>query len=420
MKFLVRIVLVATFVVISEVGAQMITPERVAPSASRRYQPGMLDDGVFLGRQTNAEYPDGANALSDAQADSDMAGMHPAQHGEHERPAGSEYPSLHMVGFGDVNFSATNDSGSKSGFNEGQFVLHFSSALSAKVSFVGELSFTARSDAGTGSPPAPGFNPEVERAIIRFDQSDYLKISLGRYHTPINWWNTEFHHGLWLQTSISRPEMTKFGGTFIPVHFVGGLIEGALPASGMNVNYSFGLGNGRGTVTSRAGDAGDNNNNRAWLANIYVRPDALFGLQVGGAVYNDKITLANGHEFGEWIASGHLVWRKEDPEFIAEVANIQHKDVLTDVSYNNISYYVQLGYRLPILDNVLKPYVRYEYMKIDVNDEVFRLVPGLNETTAGIRYDISELAALKGEYRNVRHPGRPNYDALFMQVCFTF
>lgn len=140
-----------------------------------------------------------------------------AVHAQHERTVieGAQpiYPSLKMSGFSDFNFSGTDLRAPaagfsqqtllrpQSGFEEGQFILHFSSALSARVNFFGELSFTARPDAGQGSPAATGFNPEVERAIIRFDQSDYLKLSFGRYHTPINYWNTAFHHG-----SGSRPQ----------------------------------------------------------------------------------------------------------------------------------------------------------------------------------------------------------------------
>src|SRR5688572_18066739 len=123
-----------------------------------------------------------------------------------------EYPSLKIAGFGDLNFSTTKRPEGARGFTLGQFVLHMTSALSPRVTFFGELSFTARSDAGTGSPSAVGFNTEVERMIIRFDHSDYLKMSLGRYHTPINFWNTEFHHGQWLQTTIQRPEIIQFGG----------------------------------------------------------------------------------------------------------------------------------------------------------------------------------------------------------------
>src|SRR5262249_37195040 len=128
---------------------------------------------------------------------------------DHEGPTPGliSSPSLRLAGFTDLNFAATDQRGSKSGFNEGQFILHLSSALSSRVSYFGEISMTARTDAGLGSPPAPGFNLEVERSIIRFDQSDKLKISFGRYHTPINYWNTQYHHCSWLQTTESRPEM---------------------------------------------------------------------------------------------------------------------------------------------------------------------------------------------------------------------
>src|SRR4051794_29823894 len=43
-------------------------------------------------------------------------------------PEGHEtYPNLHLRGFADVDFSATNIKGQPSGFNLGQFVLHMSS-----------------------------------------------------------------------------------------------------------------------------------------------------------------------------------------------------------------------------------------------------------------------------------------------------
>src|SRR5437762_1430577 len=206
------------------------------------------------------------------------------------REAQPEYPSLHLSGFADINFAAQNRAEGARGFTEGQFTLHLVSALSPRVAFFGELTFSPRADAGTGSPPATGFNAEVERAIIRFDQSDELKVSFGRYHTPINWWNTAYHHGQWLQTTISRPEMVQFGGRFIPVHFVGALAEGTLPSSGWNVTYQAGIGNGRGDVTSRGGDAGDNNVRPAWVVNLFAKPDVAFGLQVGGSLYLDKIS----------------------------------------------------------------------------------------------------------------------------------
>jgi hypothetical protein len=343
------------------------------------------------------------------------------------------YPSLKISGFGDVDFSATNLHGPSSGFGaqtlvlphsgfeEGQFTLHLSSALSPKVTVFGELTLTARNDAGTGTPPAAGFNAEVERVIIRYDLNDYFKLSFGRYHTPINYWNTAFHHGQWLQTSISRPEMTQFGGSFIPVHFVGTLVEGEVPASGLNLNYNFGLGNGRAAVISRPGDFGDVNNNRAWLANAFIKPDKLYGLQVGGSVYHDELNPVVAPAAREWIQSAHVVWHKETPELIAEFANVTHNPIQGGVASNSQAFYVQTAYRLPFGQKLWKPYFRFEQIHVPKSDAIFRtVVPTFSGTTIGLRYDISSFAAFKWEYRHYDRRDLPAINGAFIQTSFTF
>jgi hypothetical protein len=343
------------------------------------------------------------------------------------------YPSLKIAGFGDINFSATDFHGTSSGFapqtlvlphsgfEEGQLTLHLSSALSPKVTVFSEITLTSRSDAGTGTPPATGFNAEVERFIIRYDLNDYFKLSFGRYHTPINYWNTAFHHGQWLQTTISRPEMTQFGGSFIPVHFVGTLVEGAVPASGLNLNYNFGLGNGRGQVISRPGDFGDVNNNRAWLGNFFVKPDKLYGLQVGGSVYHDELNPLIAPAAREWIQSAHIVWQKETPEFIAEFANVTHEPIKGGVTSNSQAFYVQTAYRLPFGQKLWKPYFRFESIHVPKSDPIFTpLVPTFSGSTIGLRYDISSFAAFKWEYRHYDLRSRPAINGVFVQTSFTF
>src|SRR5690606_21216440 len=80
--------------------------------------------------------------------------------------------------FGDVTFAAT-EWDRPEGFLMGQLVGHGNVQLSERLSFFGELSASARSD---------GYAFEVERAIIRYDFADELKLSAGRYHTPISYW----------------------------------------------------------------------------------------------------------------------------------------------------------------------------------------------------------------------------------------
>jgi hypothetical protein len=344
-----------------------------------------------------------------------------AQQPEPPPPAAPHYPSLHISGFGDVNFSAVNRADGPKNFSLGQFVLHMASELAPRVTFFGEISFTARSDAGTGSPSATGFNAEVERMAIRFEESDRLKISFGRYHTPINYWNTAFHHGQWLQTTISRPEMIRFGGQFLPVHFVGGLVEGSAPAGGLNLNYKVGVGNGRASVISRAGDPGDSNDSVAWLANAFVRPDAVFGLDLGGSFYGDTITLANGGEVDEQIVAGHAVWSREDPELIGEIASVRHHDALSGQVTWSHAYYVQAAYRLPQAGALWKPYFRFEHIGVPDEDTAFQSVPELDQVTLGVRYDITLFAAIKGEYRTwTRGAGSSRDHGGFLQIAFTF
>lgn len=330
--------------------------------------------------------------------------------------AETHYPALQIRGFADVDFSATDQPGTTSGFNLGQLDLHLASALSQKVSYFGELTFNAH---------PTGYTVEVERSIVRYDYNDFFKLSFGRYHTPIGYWNTAFHHGAWLQTTIDRPEMVKVGGAFTPIHFVGFLAEGNIPSGGAGLAYSVGVGNGRGEIISRPGDAGDNNNNRAWVANIFSRPARLYGLQFGASVYRDKLSLGGGNDFREWITSAHLAWTRGDPELLAEFENVNHKSILTNKVSNSDAFYVQVGYRLPWLEKTLKPYYRFEYMHTPKSEVVYGDLD-LVESIVGLRYDISSYAAFKGEYRRASRQvlATPTFagvvNGLFLQTSFTF
>ena len=341
-----------------------------------------------------------------------------AAHQDHEHTTSwqeqTTFPSMQIRGFGDVDFSSTNQPGTLSGFDLGQFTLHISSPLSRKVTYFGEVTFTAEPSS---------YALQVERTIIRYDYNDYFKLSFGKFHTPINYWNTAFHHGLWLQTTISRPDMIEFGGRFQPVHFVGVLAEGEIPSGPVGLNYQVGLGNGRNLDISRAGDSGDINNNRAWVMNLFARPSHIQALQVGGSLYGDEITSTTPPQppqTRELISSGHIVWTREDPEFLAEFANVRHFVPETGRTFNSQAYYIQVAYRLPWNAKKWKPYYRFEHIHIPAGEPVLDF-PDTVQSTIGVRYDITDFAAFKTEYRNFqRGPDQTRYSGLFLQTAFTF
>ena len=334
-------------------------------------------------------------------------------------PEPASYPSLHLLGFTDLDYHATDEPGlaSNSGFFEGQFVLHFTSLLSQRFTFIGEVSLSARPQAATMG--GAGFNTEVERTILKYNRSDRLKLSVGRFHTPISYWNVAFHHGAWLQTTVARPDLTRFGGSFLPVHFVGVLAEGAGPSGGLNLNYNVGIGNGRSSVASRGGDAGDVNNNRAFISTLFVKPDKPFGLQAGASVYLDKFTRG-AMSLRELIASAHVAWTKETPELIAEYAWVRHRPIGGGGQMVSRGYYAQVAYRLSAFRARLKPYVRYEQLRLAAGDPVFEEIRGRQGVLAGARFDASELVALKAEYRRQRYPAEPYVNGVFCQISFSF
>jgi hypothetical protein len=175
------------------------------------------------------------------------------------------------------------------------------------------------------------------------------------------------------------------------------------------------------------------------VANVFARPVKLYGLQFGASVYRDKINCQNnpivpvvpgcrltkGKDYREWIASAHVVWTRGAPEFLAEFANVNHRQVLTDQTSNSQGMYAQLGYRLPWFEQTLKPYYRFEYIHIPRSEAVLNNLD-LVESIVGLRYDISSYAAFKSEFRHASRNAlqSPSFngtiEGLFLQTSFTF
>jgi hypothetical protein len=322
---------------------------------------------------------------------------------------GTRTTGFHGFLFGDVVYvareRATND-----GFLVGQLVGHGNARMSERVSFFGEVSATARADS---------YAFEIERAILRYDFIDELKVSVGRYHTPVSYWNTAYHHGLWLQTSVARPEIIKVGGRFMPVHFIGLLAEGMINSGVTTLSYEVGLGNGRGANIARGGDAGDIDRSRAALASLRLRPFDI-GLQFGGNIYFDRVTTTvPAQKVDERITSAHITWDRGAPEMIAEYAVVRHDPQFTGEATTSEGWYAHFGYRLGGPLYRLKPYVRAERLDINGADAVFgTTVEDYRAAIAGIRYDFDAFASLKGEYRRERFGANTAVNGMYLQVAF--
>ena len=69
---------------------------------------------------------------------------------------------------------------------------------------------------------------------------------LGRFHSPIGYWNMQYHHAAILQTTINRPGIMAFetAGGIIPNHLTGFLFEGIHEFDQAGLYYTLGVGAG--------------------------------------------------------------------------------------------------------------------------------------------------------------------------------
>ncbi|MCR4346660.1 MAG: hypothetical protein NUV55_05600 [Sulfuricaulis sp.] len=69
---------------------------------------------------------------------------------------------------------------------------------------------------------------------------------VGRFHNPQGYWNTQYHHGAYLQTTIRRPGIEAFDGHeggVLPSHFIGAQLDGVRQADQEgSLRYELGLG----------------------------------------------------------------------------------------------------------------------------------------------------------------------------------
>jgi len=88
---------------------------------------------------------------------------------------------------------------------------------------------------------------ELERLQVGWQVRPEVFLWLGRFHQPASAWNAEYHHGQYLQPSITRPSIEEWedDGGILPQHLEGLLLEARLP-----------LGKGRGMSLAAAAGVG--------------------------------------------------------------------------------------------------------------------------------------------------------------------
>lgn len=87
---------------------------------------------------------------------------------------------------------------------------------------------------------------DLERLQVGWIAAPSTTVWLERHHTPYGYWNSQFHHGSYLQTPIQRPGILTFEdhGGVLPTHLSGLLLESEQPYKNGMLAYALSAGTG--------------------------------------------------------------------------------------------------------------------------------------------------------------------------------
>ena len=341
-------------------------------------------------------------------------------------PASPELHELHGIqwrGFGEVDYQALNQktpelgtygfvSGSHANFYTGDFDLLLTSRITDKASVLAEIVF--------GEEDAQKFAVDLQRVLLKYDYNDHLKMSFGRYHTGIGYYNTAFHSGSWLQTTADRPLIMEFAndGGVLPTQAVGLSVTGSIPSGKLGLNYIAEYGSSdtiRPAITNT--NIEDENNGNHINVGLFARPDSIPGLQIGGSIYHDRIidTEANAVKLGQTIINGHIVYTAHGVEFLNEGFLIRHAFEQSSTVYNMPAFYSQISKQF----RRIRPFFRYQYVNANqgsfLEDVLLRQGPSF-----GARYDFNDFVAFKAQLDHTLRKGLPDLNGLHFQMAFRF
>ncbi len=371
---------------------------------------------------TGSGEPAGAPKSVDGNSASAVA-MAEMMSGDHDHameiPGG---PVLKFRGFTDLGFGVGSASNhlifplgvpAHSTFTIGEFDLFMSSKISEHLSFASELVV------GPGSDNSWGL--DIERIQLTYRANPYFEVSGGRYHTSIGYYNTMFHHGTWFQTATGRPFMYLFedAGGLLPVHNVGLTTTGLLPGSGkLGLHWIAEVGNGRTsdrnayTVQNFVADKNRKSMNFA----LYAKPEWLPGLQVGASMYRDRLYPDAITPVRQTLGSAYVAFNNSSWEFLGEGVLLRNASGFDHRVYNTPMMYSQVSRRV----GAYRPYVRYQYVNSSMGDPVNAFKGVYAGPSFGVRYDVSDYAAIKFQYNRVNQTGIRSLNGLETQIAFTF
>lgn len=357
---------------------------------------------------------------------------------------------LPLHGFADVGLGTSRENSEvrgkgKKGFNVGSLDLYLTPQFGDRVRSLVELVFEIDKEGNVAT--------DLERVQMGYAFSDAATGWVGRFHTPYGYWNTAFHHGAQIQTSVSRPRFLDFEdkGGILPAHTTGAWLTGAMGAASGRFGYDVYAGNapllkvdttttpstlstlypgspnyiGNGTLNMRQGGSSDFQASVG--GNVWFEPSAIDGLRLGLHALGSNIDddSADRNRTRLQMLGGYATFTTDRWELLGEYYGFRNKDLSSSTgTHSSWAGYLQAGYNM----GKMTPYARLEKTKLDQTDNYFRVQESgrsYSRAALGIRYDVDPKAAIKFEYLRTNQddigPGlRDKYNEARLQYAIRF
>jgi hypothetical protein len=263
---------------------------------------------------------------------------------------------------------------------------------------------------------------DLERLQFGFEFVPETVLWLGRFHQPGSAWNTEHHHGRYLQTAITRPFIERWEDEqgLLPQHITGALLESRRPFGRDGaVQFSAGAGAGPGLQHNELDpvDLTDHNPGRHRLSvtgRLAYLPEytgassygLLFGHDQTETGSRSIITALNSHHANLTIYGAYADWYSEPWRIIGATYYV---DVALDQTTRNesfISGYLQAERQLPrnlTLFGRLENSTRMQESKYVAlfDDHDGDIDVALRRNAVGLRWDYVRHQALTIELSHV-------------------
>jgi hypothetical protein len=274
---------------------------------------------------------------------------------------------------------------------------------------------------------------ELERLEFGWSILPGKTLWVGRFHNALSFWNTQMHHGEFLQSSLSRPTVANYEDEHgpLPAHISGVLLESSRTVGDSEINYMAGLGIGPTfDVTLRPLDLlnPDHPGKMAASFRLGYHPEVGNPNQFGVALGYARIPLRNPlidpvsnlmiDEIRQSVFSTFLNIEINNFHLIGEL--FAFDDTVSNAAnssrYTTVSVYMQPEYKIGE-NGRTTIYGRIESTPHAAQDGYLALLPEFSphQLVTGFRFDITPEQAIKVEAGRTRRQDGLEFNSISAQ-----